>query len=210
MSCYEEENGSLKLPAKQYQTVRRAVISAVEIQLQKEYDAAMALRNACKAVGIRTGRLKIERGQHKGTTLSDLAWKIARKYDVDSWAIQRLVSPYNTQKIQNPPKSYLKVKKSETNFCFDCATLSFDAKSKTVEWDVAENNHSVDRAREHRIGEAFWGAIRRVKWTSKTGGSIWYTSEYQREGNRGPDSWSGCFYGGVGKREQKQRYGRNW
>lgn len=208
MSCYEEENGTLKLPVKSYQTVRRAVVAAQKAQQQKEYDAAMALRNACKAVGIRTGRLKIERGQHKGTSLGSLCDKYSRQYGVEYWAIYVLVSPYSTDKIQNPPKSHLKVKASETYFSFDCASIRFDPKRKTVRWLVEENNRSVDSSRGHHIGQAFWGAIRRVEWTSKTGGSIWYTSEYNREYNRGPNSWDGTFYGGIGKRERKQRYGR--
>jgi hypothetical protein len=71
------------------------------------------------------------------------------------------------------------------------ANVSFDNKSRTVTWDVPENNHSVDRAKEHWFAKALFQALGRITWTRGSGGTIHGNNEYNEPDHggygRGPD-----------------------
>lgn len=55
-------------------------------------------------------------------------------------------------------------------------------KGNTVIWDVPENNHACDHAREHPLAVALFEFLdRRVEWTSRSGGTIVGNDEYNRE-----------------------------
>lgn len=59
-------------------------------------------------------------------------------------------------------------------------TFSDDAK-KTVIWDVPDNNHAPERAREHSVAKALFHALDRITWTRGSGGVISGNDEYNRE-----------------------------
>lgn len=63
------------------------------------------------------------------------------------------------------------------------ASISFDRENSTVEWDVPENNHAVERARQDPQAQALFDALESVKWTRGTGGVFTGNDEYNREDN---------------------------
>ncbi len=62
------------------------------------------------------------------------------------------------------------------------AYISFSPKEKTVHWSVSENNHAVECAGISPVTKALFMALSKVEWVRGTGGKIYYTNEYEREG----------------------------
>lgn len=65
-----------------------------------------------------------------------------------------------------------------TTFCAPDCSVIFNVANRTVGWDVPENNHACEHARGSHLGEAFFGAIGKVRWTHGTGGVITGNDEY--------------------------------
>ncbi|MTH94845.1 hypothetical protein [Roseibium sp. RKSG952] len=76
-------------------------------------------------------------------------------------------------------------------------TVHFDNKNRRVSWYVAENNHACERARNSILGKAFFAALKSVKWTRNSGGTIYGNDEYNREAD----------YPGGGGHYTKERFG---
>lgn len=70
---------------------------------------------------------------------------------------------------------------TETSFRHGEATVSFDAKSGVMRWDVRDNNHAVSSAHAGWLGETLFAQLEQVKWTRGTGG--WFTGndEYNQD-----------------------------
>jgi hypothetical protein len=88
-----------------------------------------------------------------------------------------------SRKPKAPKKSAFKMLKRNSDGIpvGDEAGISFDSKTRTVIWSVAENNHSVDRAHHHPTGREFFKRLDRVVWTRGTGGEIVGNDEYNRD-----------------------------
>lgn len=77
------------------------------------------------------------------------------------------------------------------------ASILFIDSTKTIIWEVADNNHSCDTAREHTMGNKFFQLMDLVKWSKKRpGGKIIGNDEYNctnyEEGGRSnyvKDTW---------------------
>lgn len=65
------------------------------------------------------------------------------------------------------------------------ASITFNNKTRTVTWDVPENNRSVDRAREHWFAGEFFKALGKIEWTVRSGGQIVGNDEYNRDSREG-------------------------
>ncbi len=59
------------------------------------------------------------------------------------------------------------------------ATITFDGRNVT--WNVDENNHAVESARETFLAGVFFAELGRVNWTRGTGGVLIGNDEYNRE-----------------------------
>ena len=90
-----------------------------------------------------------------------------------------------------------------TRFSIGEGSVSFDPGSRTVEWGVANNNHSVERARAGTLGVAFFERLNKVRWTPGTGGVIRYHSEYDRE-RSGWTNDASASYGYLGIEQEPQ------
>lgn len=121
-------------------------------------------------------------------------WDHGHKPDEDvlsttDWWLERKVRPtYLHGKVvdQGTPS---RVQKGEvdwptnrsTQFQVGEAYVSFDPKKRSVTWGVENNNHAVERARATTLGSAFFDRLDKVRWTPKTGGTIYYHSEADDE-----------------------------
>lgn len=64
------------------------------------------------------------------------------------------------------------------------ATISFDDATRTVTWDVPENNRAVERAHEEPVAIAFFKALSKIAWTASSGGEIHGNDEHNRDAGR--------------------------
>ena len=74
--------------------------------------------------------------------------------------------------------------------------MSIDFTNQSFIIDVWNENHAVDRFNEQPVVQAFWGALRNVKWQArgaKDGGYCQYNCEYQDSANYQD------YFGRVGK-----------
>lgn len=125
-----------------------------------------------------------------------------------------LVLPWVNQgprKFQAPKKKDLPpVPASTTVLEGDSFTISFDPKTRTVQWFVDEGNQNVETARESALGRAFFQQLKKVEWTRGTGGYIHYSDEYAEEAamehGHNPVS-THTYMGPLGKQQQEMEWG---
>jgi len=65
--------------------------------------------------------------------------------------------------------------------------ISFNLENKTVSYDVPENNRSVERARESKVGQLFFRTMGNITWTRGSGGTLYGNDEYNIHESRGYD-----------------------
>jgi hypothetical protein len=55
---------------------------------------------------------------------------------------------------------------------------------RTLDWSVAENKNSVEKAYEHPVTQALFAALSKVTWKRGTGSTIWGSDEYAEDSAR--------------------------
>lgn len=58
-----------------------------------------------------------------------------------------------------------------------CHEGSVTFSGRVLVWDVDENNHAVEHARESVVGSLLFHLLDRIEWTSGSGGDVTYNSE---------------------------------
>ena len=208
MSCYNWEEGTIKLPSAVYVSFRKEFLAAVMAQEAREFDRAHAVieRIRTKALALPKG-VKLDSGvlgalerpegnRSEYELLS--AWNIARVVSHDfpapdptqpAWRRPEPI-PRNTVKALR--KTSLNLSSSKTRaFHAHEASVSFVDAARTVTWSVSENNRAVESARAGFLGRKLFSMLDKVQWTRGSGGEIAGNDEYSREG-RG--SGEGCNY----------------
>ena len=105
---------------------------------------------------------------------------------------KRLEAVHETRKVVN--------RGDQMTFDAGDGGIYLDNRTHTVRWEVSENNHACEYAREHPMGKAFFAALNKVQWTRTTGGEIWGNDEYNED--------SGRDYAGGGGSYTKGRWGQ--
>lgn len=176
MSCYEWEEGTIKLPSKDYSKIRREFIDRLNFLKESEMKSAILLRDAILLEG---------KGKRKFRYM-DSAWNRMEKYGVSDSIIYGMF-PHTTGFTGfEKPKAITKklmnfAKTNDTSFDFSEGGVYFNNKNKTVTWVVHENNHACEFARKSIYGKALFHTLARVKWTSRSGGTIVGNNEYNRD-----------------------------
>lgn len=213
MSGREWEQGTIKLPSAEFARVRQAVETAdrarkerVFAQTQefwkgltrKQQTDPAAYQAAVRAFTHRLytdGEVQATGGWYgrpsRPAPNADIAWDVQGQLGRACWS-----TPDGARREPAVPRRVLQADMDyptnrTTDFHRGGASLSFDRAASTVTWDVGENNHAVEHARETSMGKAFFEALEQVRWTRGTGG--WFTGndEYNEE-NR--DAGGGANY----------------
>jgi hypothetical protein len=200
MSCYEWEDGSIKIPSGSWKGLKKTVRDTWNEEQENK------LRDA-----LRIYEKLIAKGKGK----RNFDYRAALNSESGSWKISHSLFPYNDRERKKPlkpkKKDFPTVGNNHTEFNFDGeATISFNNKTKTVHWSVSENNHAIESARSHPVGTAFFRALSRITWTSKTGGVLSGNDEYNRDENRdygGGGNYITQTFGGIGDRAHKAKHG---
>lgn len=197
MSCYEWERGTIKIPAAEWAAFRKGLIQKWNEQLEKDFDLACKAHDAAKAAA------KGKRGDNRTVAMLDAVARLCDgKWDprwnfyegrnrdlfdrIDAQVFKRVWDAQGrnlTRTLTKPKKSALEilpVTKGATLHIGE-ASITLDNETKTVTWDVPENNHAVETARAHWMAKHLFFALDRIKWTARSGGKIVGNNEYNRD-----------------------------
>jgi hypothetical protein len=189
MSVYEWEHGTLKLPSGVAPKMRKALAATQN----KHFDDVMAEAKKFWATNKTTSKKKLHeavlaeydkygpsRGFRFGPEMS--------KAKEDALSIfQTMTSLWNKDSKPHAPKvadvaAQVGPKATSRTTQFRAgyeASITFNGNKVT--WDVPENNHAIDSARESIVGDQFFRLLDKVEWTRGTGGEIVGNDEYNED-----------------------------
>ena len=172
MSCYEWENGAIKIPTKVFAKFRREFIDGYNTIQQRKLDSLKALYTRAILGG------KGKRGYNYEGFMLALT---------NSWDEEQLVSGlFADNKSSGKPKMPTKKMFNFVNgkdFAFDLgdAGIGFNRKAHSVSWTVYENNHACESAHEIPEAKLLFRLLRNVNFTRGSGGVIVGNDEYNTD-----------------------------
>jgi hypothetical protein len=221
MSNYERESATIILPTTEVAPLKQALREYQNTLRDEVRIAAIALH---KAINTRSLKLYKERWQQHqyGSQGRNSSWHDTSRQDLVNTLARSVVwrMLYRVEKEGVAPQqptladlenTVAKATNKTTRFSaydgdgYGEAEIRFQG--RTVIWDVPENNHAVDHAREGEMARLFFGYLDRIQWTRGTGGVGLYHSEYQEDGEFDYAASISFAYGPKGEQVQAQRMG---
>ncbi|RLB66585.1 MAG: hypothetical protein DRH08_05855 [Deltaproteobacteria bacterium] len=205
MSCYEWENGSIKIPSKVWASFKKTVRDEYNRLQDQTHANAKIVFNELKKAG--KGKRKFDYSR----TLSDW-WSgvgnnapmgVKHLSDNDFYAIRSTI--FVDGKLRSPLKKSFPHATNTTNlFDYDWGSFTFDNTDRTVNWDVAENNHAVDYAHGQPIAKYLFARISTIPWIKNSGGTFWGNDEYNQESRgSGGGNYITRDFGPIGRKERE-------
>ena len=207
MSRYDWERGTIKLPTAVWPTFKKALRTAYNGALA--HDFALVLKAFERVKADNKGKRGVDwvkaltaelEATEKG--YSYLYGNVTRnRYDLQvltTWQVaQKLQQKDETTgkvRLVSPQKKMFPEANSKTmSFSLeDEATITLDDKTRSVRWNVSENNRACERAREHHMAVVLFKMLGGVQWTRGSGGAIVGNDENNRD-NR-DDAGGGANY----------------
>lgn len=184
MSCYEEAEGTIRLPAAEAASFRRDIGAAVRKLEQKRHEAARDIWR----------KIRAEKDQPKNAYEVELAIErlasVFAESDDKEDAYRRLID-YN----EDPEGRLCRPKKTDPfNLRAAQKTLSGDdwqirLDGRNVHVRVFENNHACERALHDQLFKVVTARLQRVTWLRGSGGVINRTDEHARDAGAGWRPW---------------------
>jgi hypothetical protein len=196
MSKHGWERGTLTLPSAAWAPFKKALHAGMSTAI--EHDYALALKLHAALVEQKKGKrgfdlkkafeaeinLRVDntaaysRWGIQDSTVEKYAFKVVEHYQVRQSILGKEFVPalYKPQK-----KDYPKCTSVTLAFSAEGCSVYLTNASREVQWDVEENNHSVERAHETELGKLLFKLLHEVKWTRATGGTINGNDEYHRD-----------------------------
>lgn len=190
MSHYDEEFGTIKLPAKAVKAVRLACVEAHNAAQERLFERSQQVLD----------RVRLEQKGKRKVNWPDVVMTTAFKMfpSEDHHEVLRLLLPETrrplpetghgprwefvraTKPVAPKRKALDLVGKRADAFSFEEASITF--KGRDVTWHVDRNNKAVETARRHPVAKAFFRALDAVEWTRGTGGELCGNDEYNEDG----------------------------
>lgn len=177
MSCYNWEAGTIQLPKSKFAGIRRQFIKDYNDIMQRELDNGKRLREHVLTT------FKGKRGVDWWMRLQDAAGR----FGVSLETVSKMCAGNGNKKPRTPNKKLLEFANGKTlSFSLDGeGVIIFNLDNKTVTYDVWENNRSVERARESKVGQLFFKTMSRIEWTRGSGGELYGNDEYNKHESYG-------------------------
>jgi hypothetical protein len=201
MSCYEWSSGTIVLPSNQYASFRKQIENVERQRVQTIFDATQKFWSGLGSVAKRSMETYFDRLQDDNNS-----GKFPEEYGPDIyWTLANKAKP----KPRRVLKADLQWPTNRTEYFADGEfSLTFDSSTRSVRYNVSENNHARDWAEKTPLHRAFVSAIASVRWTRSSGGVILGNDEYHREAGYDNEGGGGSYvvsaYGYVGAKEAPQ------
>jgi len=167
MSKYEWERGTIKIPAKEYSKLRKAVITEYNRLQDELYNEAVQAH--AKILAAKKGKRGFD------------VYKYAAGYDGLDLSCDLLSLLFNREKLRKPKKSGLRKKPVSKDCTLDIGEADITFNGRCVIWDVPENNHACESARQHSLAKFLFRKLSNIAWTRGSGGQIIGNDEYNRD-----------------------------
>jgi len=187
MSRNEWERGEIKLSTKEFGSVRRDLIAFYNARQTRLFEQAKQVYGSLKELGKGRRNFDYHAAFERVPAIAfTLNGRDGYHEIFDAIFPSKLVEGkgwMQSSKPKVPKKSqFAPLKQSATVIPVgNEAGIGFKKDLRLVIWQVSENNHSVERAREHAMGKAFFNRLGRVVWTRGTGGEIVGNDEYNQD-----------------------------
>jgi hypothetical protein len=193
MSCYEWERGSIQIPSAAWAKFKADLRAAYNKQAERDFALVEKLHATVKDL------IKGKRGVNIAQVLSTEAHAMIESRGYGYYATSQekyAFKLFDTEdilrklfvdgKLYAPKKKDFPLANGKTvSFGADYeGRISLRDTDRTVHWDVSENNHAVDRARESYMGSQFFTLLGGIKWTRGSGGHIFGSNEYEDDAAR--------------------------
>jgi hypothetical protein len=181
MGCNNWEKGSIKIPTSEFSKLAKDLASLMVNRHEELFNKAIETYNKIKIDKL---DFSIER------KLQDLLSSNSVFYGSQSpqYSYQEIdqikSSICKDNKLMKPKKKDFKVK-DKTKF-YDCElSVRLDRKTKTLYWDVSDNNRAVESAHECFLGRNTLKLLNGVKFSNRTGGVFEGSDEYRDDEGEG-------------------------
>jgi hypothetical protein len=190
MSKYEWERGEIKLSVKEYSRVKKAFIEVLKGAQVTAYENALKLYDRILT------EAKGRRGIDIHSVYASCEFLRTKNYgvwgdtitetDLDESNIfyQKCLNHEDRTKRPLKPKKkdfVSKIDRKSLGYSACDFDISFSDKSRTIHWNVGENNHARDHAHAHPIAKALFKLLGSVDWTRGTGGVFVGNDEYNQD-----------------------------
>ena len=200
MSRYDWESGTLKIPSAAWATLKKQLRTDWNQILDRQLKTALELFTHLKAVSKGQRRFDYRqaaeawgqeqtRGRRPPDGYCPPYWRpeTSGPTSDDIEAAIGWVFKDRSVKPVLPKKKDLPYAHAKTVYLGDCgrsywdASIRLDDTARTLTWSVDSNNHAVERAWEHPMGEALNKALQAITWTRGSGGEFVGNDEYNQD-----------------------------
>ena len=199
MSCYNWERGEIIIPRQEFTKFRKAVITAVNDNLQNVFVVAQSFYKTIleKKLTVDAVKERLEK-MHMQDEFKSLIFSVL--YPDMQYDFFEDTPGYIKPKAVFASKFPFQSMKSVSIFNDDCS-VHFHEGTHSVVWYVPENNRAVEHARQSMLGKVFFQKLNKLNFTPRSGGKIIGNDEYNRDsgGEGGGGNYVTGRYGGRGK-----------
>jgi hypothetical protein len=219
MSCYEWEEGTIKLPSKVWASFRTNLLKAWNAHYLSNLETAKkAHKELSDAIKGKRGKKREEALKaavkkrfsrreycrlHRRTVDRDVDTEIRRMVvEERGWGENATITLKALPKKKDLP---LKATSKDAEMDFGDTYVKFVNKTKSVVWSVSENNRARERAHEHWFAKKLFAALDKVEWTRGSGGKIIGNDEYNRDAGREYEGGGGSYVTREYSQEKQKR-----
>lgn len=178
MSNYEWERGTIRLPAKIYFRFKKELWERAKEVQAHQFDLAMEFFTELKRLGKGKRNFDYEEAYSQLVKKKkQIPWGyVVRPAYIDDSTRSKILKCSEGRRRCKPQKPRKKDFAVGTlkNFHFAGGEFSirFDDGHRIVRWNVFENNHACEVARDHPVAQKLFDMLSRVEWTRGSGGKI--------------------------------------
>jgi len=180
MSCYEWEEGIIRIPLSEWIAFKKKIKDSYNNLLNQEYQLALRTYNYLKAAAKDKRDYDYKHNLILKIQEANVLWDSFHR-------IERSLFPLDGKKRKTPLKPKrkdFKLAGSRTNkFTIGDARIALITlqNCRVFTWNVPENNHAVDEAHDHPVARAAFTALAQVTWKRNSGGVIVGNNEYNQD-----------------------------